>query len=181
MRNGLLSAMVICLLLSCSSSKDSNSAAADERKKIASFILVKSLPVDVTTKDSLLGKSLKKFVIDTLMAMGYKFISQDERAIIHKKFWSDMFGVNRKKSKEEIEKLKYDKEYYTKERQKAAPLEQIVYLFPVDSSENIIGVSRNNFPAMEKKREWLIRFEDSELVTTIAARIVDSITLRQSH
>lgn len=92
-----------------------------------------------------------------------------------------MFGVNRKKSKEEIEKMKYDKEYYTKERQKAAPLEQIVYLFPVDSSENIIGVNRNNFPPMEKKREWLIPFEDSELVTTIAARIVDSLTLRQNH
>jgi len=181
MRIGLFPFMGILFILACSNSAKTGRSPGDERKKIASFILVKSLPVDVTTKDSLLGRSLNKFITDTLIAMGYKFISQDERTIIHKRFWSDMFGINRKKSKEEIEKLKYDKEYYTKERQKAPPLEQMVYLFPVDSSENIIGVGRFNFPAMEKERKWLIRFDDSELVTTIAARIVDSITARQNH
>jgi hypothetical protein len=77
------------------------------------------------------------------------------------------------------EKLKQDQDYSIKQMESALPIEQAVILFSSDSGENLIIVRRVNIPTSGKKREWLIRFEDSELVRGIAACIADSITARQ--
>ena len=90
-----------------------------------------------------------------------------------------MFGGNDKaKVKEIAEKVRNDKDYVVRQMERVPPLEQMISIFPVDSAANLIGVRRTNFPITKKKREWFIPYEDSELVTTIAARIVDSLTVR---
>ena len=90
-----------------------------------------------------------------------------------------MFGGNDKaKVKEIAEKVRNDKDYVVRQMERVSPLEQMISIFPVDSAANLIGVRRTNFPITKKKREWFIPYEDSELVTTIAARIVDSLTVR---
>lgn len=114
--------------------------------------------------------------------MGFKFISEDERNVLQRKFFSSVHGSSDPvKAREIREKIINDKDYLLKHMERASPLDQWINLFPSDSIENHIQVVRTNFPGMKKSRKWLIPFEDSELVTTIAARIVDSITLRQSH
>ena len=90
-----------------------------------------------------------------------------------------MFGGNDKaKVKEIAEKVRNDKDYVVRQMERVSPLEQMISIFPVDSAANLIGVRRTNFPITKKKREWFIPYEDSELVTTNAARIVDSLTVR---
>ena len=104
------------------------------------------------TKDFPLGSSLQKFIMDTLKSMGYKSISHEERDIMYKKYFSDMFGgTDAAKGKKIAEKLQNDKEYLVKQMERASPLEQMISLFPVDSSANLIGVRRTNFPVTKKK------------------------------
>lgn len=182
MRVNLALIIVIFILQACSSSNNHTSFPNTEKSRIASFILVKTIPVQIITKDFALGSSLQKFITDTLKSIGYKFITEDERAIIQKRFYSDLFGSKDAEAAKKVrDKEQGDKEYYIREMERAAPLDQWISLFPGDSSGNQIGVLRVNYPAMKKTRKWLVPYEDSELVTTIAARIVDSLTARQSQ
>jgi len=180
MKISFLSAAIF-ILISCSSSNKSSVSQPSEKSKLASFILVKSIPVSILSKDSVLGLALQGFMTDTLKESGYKFISDEERAAIQKKFFLDVFGTNDPEKILEIgEKVKQDNDYIIKQKGAESPIEQVVILFPSDSDENLIMVRRVNIPTSSKKREWLIPFEDSELVTSIAARIVDSVTARQN-
>ena len=179
MRISLFLFIGMLVILACSTSAKTGISPGEERKKIASFILVKSIPVSIDSKDSVLGVAIQGFITDTLKAMGYRFIAHEERDVIYKKYFADMFGgTDAARGKEIAEKLQNDKDYVVKQMERASPLEQMISLFPVDSGANLIGVARTNFPVTKKKREWLISYEDSELVTTIAARIVDSLTAR---
>jgi hypothetical protein len=179
MRISLFLFIGMLVILACSTSAKNGISPSEERKRITSFILVKNLPVFIMTKDFPLGSSLQKFITDTLKAMGYKSISHEERDVMYKKYFADMFGgSNTAEARKVAEKLQNDKGYLTKQMEKSSPLEQMITIFPVDSSANLIGIARTNFPITKKKREWFIPYEDSELVTTIAARIVDSMTAR---
>lgn len=89
--------------------------------------MVKSIPVSIDSKDSVLGVAIQGFITDTLKANGYRFITHEEREVIYKKYFDDMFGgTDAAKRKEIAEKLQNDKYYVVKQMEPASPLEQMI-------------------------------------------------------
>lgn len=80
------------VIYECSTSAKTGISPSEERKKIASFILAKSIPVSIDSKDSVLGVAIQGFITDTLKANGYRFIINEEREVIYKKYFDGMFG-----------------------------------------------------------------------------------------
>lgn len=85
MRISLFLFIGMLAILACSTSAKNGISQGEERKKIASFILDKNIPVSIGSKDSVLGVALLGFIADTLKANGYRFIAHEEREVMYKK------------------------------------------------------------------------------------------------
>ena len=77
MRISLFLFIGMLAILACSTSAKKGISQGEERKKIASFILDKNIPVSIGSKDSVLGVAIQGFITDTLKANGYKFITHE--------------------------------------------------------------------------------------------------------
>jgi hypothetical protein len=171
--------LIIITLLACgSSSKTTSSIKKQDQKDIDSLLLVRSLPVKISAKDSLFRMDIQILLNDSLKTRKFECLNYQDATALSKKFMEDLFGVNNKQRMlDNIEKVKKDKEYLLKEIEFAQPIMQSVEISSCNTeSANCIVAKRLNYPNVRKQKSWEFKYEQSESINHLVSRIIDSLT-----
>ncbi len=170
---------VIIILVACgSSSKTTSSVKRQDQRDIDSLLLVRSLPVKISGKDSLFRMDIQLLLNDSLKARNFDCLNYRDATALSKKFMEDFFGVNNKQRMlDNMENIKKDKQYLLKEIEFVQPIMQTVQISPCDTEPaNCIVAKRFNFPNGRKQKSWEFKYEQSESINHLASRIIDSLT-----
>jgi hypothetical protein len=170
--------LLISALISCSSSKINSSVRKQERKDIESLLLVRSLPVRISAKDSLFRRDIQILLHDRLKAKKFECLNREDANDLSKKYYENLFGVNNKQRiLDNIENIKKDKEYFLKEVEFARPYMQSVEISACSTeSANCIIAKRVNYPNGRKQKSWEFKYDETESINHLVSRIIDSLT-----
>ncbi|OSZ81324.1 hypothetical protein CAP36_08845 [Chitinophagaceae bacterium IBVUCB2] len=174
---------VFCLsqiVITAQSVKLTKTERKQEQKNIDSLLLVRSMPVRITAKDSLFRMDLQILLRDSLKAKKFEVLNYEEASDLSKKFFENLFGVNNKQRMlDNIENVKKNKDYFIKEMELAHPYLQIIEIAVCNSPTNdCIAVKRVNSPNGKKYKNWNFFIGESESLNQFVSRIMESLTLQ---
>jgi hypothetical protein len=166
-------------LIACgSSSKTTSAIKKQEQRDIDSLLLVRSLPVKISAKDSLFRMDIQVLLKDSLKARKFECLNYQDATALYKKNLEDFFGINNKQRMlDNLEHIKKDQQYFVKEMEFAKPYMQIVEISSCNTkSANCIAAKRLNYPNARKQKSWEFKYEQSESINHLVSRIIDSLT-----
>ncbi len=172
----------VCLLISalfltsCVSSKNGKSDAAQESQAIDSFVLVKSLPVCLSSDDPLYKLEIKVLLIELLKKSGYEVITINESIALLKEGVTKEYS-DKEKMKDFLDKSKSDRMYLFSAMEKMQPIFQSINFQPCkDSSDNCFVLSRGNPPGLLKTKQWIFKYKETDDYSNLINHIFKALT-----